>query len=989
MQAGAKGERIAYWDNVKGILIFLVVLGHYLWHFLGLGAAGYILSFIYIFHMPAFIFVSGFFSKSENARSKRSLLRLAVIYVVFHIALSMVSAVLFQAPYRMITPAYSSWFLLSLILWRLVINNVPRSKSFILLTFITSILIGFWTDVTNAFALTRTIVFFPFFYLGYRLPADKFTDYIHRRKRLDYLKGLLVFTYAVAFSVLFVYKYPYLTQADFLMDSYRSHSDSLLRVIMLCLAGLITAGLLLIAPSKPIPLFNQWGRNSLSIYVLHRFFSFIFVKAFPAATYTDGYILYAFIASVLTTLVLGTRRVSDAFNRLIDRLVESVTSRERGGEKTRKPVTTIALYVLAILLLMLPLSPTVNLRQTVADTKEPVSVQQDIIHPVMTPEQESAIENAVKLAFVGDLILLQDQVRYAYDAATGEYDFNSMFEYAKKYLSGADLAIGIFEGPTAGEEAGYSTSNYGDGIPLYLNYPDSFAEAVKQSGIDLVSTANNHLLDKGVQGALRTLDVLDSVGLMHVGSWRNADEKASIPVIEVNGVRIAFLAYTYGSNYYSLLYFLRDNPTITSVLADPESPYFEEVKEAVLKDFERVRALDNPPDLIAVIPHMGTQFIHETDRFQDAWNDVFIEAGADIILGDHSHAVQPIEFRQKPSDASGRYAVIVNCPGNFANSYVAEDGDATAIVELYLDPKEKKVICAAVIPMYTQSPSEGSHRALPVYDILTDPVLRREVSRFEMERVAEVNRIVTEVMLGVPLTLDQTRERHYLFPQGYFRQKTPPIMITEEMKKTALYRMISETKSVCFVGDSITAGSKNGGFGWYEPLMAAFPEQTVYKQAWGSATTKTLLDRIEGITGCEAGLFVIAIGTNDVRYRDESICAMDAQEYIRNLDTLAGRIREKNPDARLAFISPWLARENDPYTKIPFEERDRMLEEYGDALERYCRDKGYLYVDPNPVIKEFISRVAPTDYLLDHIHPNAGKGIALYSEKTLESAPAQ
>lgn len=100
--------------------------------------------------------------------------------------------------------------------------------------------------------------------------------------------------------------------------------------------------------------------------------------------------------------------------------------------------------------------------------------QEDIIHQVMQAEHEAALEDAITIAFVGDLILLQDQVRRALDSS-GEYDFGPMFEYAEPYLAGADLAIGIFEGPAAGEDAGYSTSNFDDGLPLSLNYPDSFA----------------------------------------------------------------------------------------------------------------------------------------------------------------------------------------------------------------------------------------------------------------------------------------------------------------------------------------------------------------------------------------------------------------------------------------------------------------------------------------------------------------------------------
>ena len=87
---------------------------------------------------------------------------------------------------------------------------------------------------------------------------------------------------------------------------------------------------------------------------------------------------------------------------------------------------------------------------------------------------------------------------------------------------------------------------------------------------------------------------------------------------------------------------------------------------------------------------MGTQFSHQTNDFQKKWNKIFSNLGANIILGDHCHAVQPLEFLGN--------TFIVNCPGNFANSYIKNDGDATAIVNLYFDNNTKKFIGSSIIP---------------------------------------------------------------------------------------------------------------------------------------------------------------------------------------------------------------------------------------------------------------------------------------------------
>ncbi len=165
--------------------------------------------------------------------------------------------------------------------------------------------------------------------------------------------------------------------------------------------------------------------------------------------------------------------------------------------------------------------------------------------------------------------------------------------------------------------------------------------------------------------------------------------------------------------------------------------------------------------------------------------------------------------------------------------------------------------------------------------------------------------------------------------------------------------------------------------------MAAFPDKIVYKEAWASATTLTLLENSESIMGLSADLYVIAIGTNDVRYRNKKTCAMTADRFVDNINSLIVKVLSKNPNANFVLISPWLALDNDPYTAISVEKRDLMLGEFGEELELYCKEKGYCFINPNPAIDEMLLRYPSSEYLLDHIHPNASTGIALYSEMIL------
>ena len=127
----------------------------------------------------------------------------------------------------------------------------------------------------------------------------------------------------------------------------------------------------------------------------------------------------------------------------------------------------------------------------------------DPIYRVISSDLKKQFDDSFKLIFSGDLILLEDQIRNAYNGYG--YNFTENFEYTKKYISPTDLAIGVFEGPLAGGEVGYSSGNYDDRKYFYVNYPDEWADAIKNAGYDLVTTANNHLMNRGIEGVKRTI----------------------------------------------------------------------------------------------------------------------------------------------------------------------------------------------------------------------------------------------------------------------------------------------------------------------------------------------------------------------------------------------------------------------------------------------------------------------------------------------------
>ncbi len=412
--------------------------------------------------------------------------------------------------------------------------------------------------------------------------------------------------------------------------------------------------------------------------------------------------------------------------------------------------------------------------------------------------------------------------------------------------------------------------------------------------------------------------------------------------------------------------------------------FFDAAVIEVKKDFMRARA--EKPDLIVVLPHMGTQFIHTTDKFQETWNEIFIGEGADIILGDHSHAVQPVEFRTSRQGDSVKHAVIVNCPGNFVNSYIEHNGDATSIVKIYIDSIDKSIICAGIIPMMTYAPVNAQHQAIPVHDILSDDSLAEKIGLREMKRADEIHSLVTRVMLGEELSLDQSQSVYYLFPDGYYRHPVsmPDLEILSIDKPVA--EIISNKNSIAFVGDSVTHGTKNGGYGWYEPLRSVFPSVQMHGIGWGGATTFTLLEKVNQITADVSDLYIIAVGTNDIRYRDEKNCAMTPQQYIDNLKKLSQAILAVNAKADFVFVAPWPSLANDPFSKVPLDQKSKIYTEYSEALRIFCDDNGYLYIDPTLRILSAIDQRYSGYYLKDHIHPNAGAGLLLYSSAFLSGA---
>ena len=969
-------KRNLVWDNYKGILIFLVVFSHFLYayslHYPGT-YINKIVTFIYLFHMPAFVFCSGYFSTSDNSKSKKSILKLLLYYIIFN-TLMMIFLYFYSGKrFIFMTPYNSYWYLLSLIFWRLSIKYFDKIKGIIPLSFIIALAIGYHSDFSNVLSIKRTIAFFPFFIAGYKLAKGELLSKLNTIINNKNTKTIVVsLVFLIVFSVLIylIIRNYQISNAMLLMGAYHGSKYLLFRVFMFGVASIMMLLLLLTCTNKYVPILTKAGKNSLGIYVLHRFFTLIFILLFPVSTYSNTLILYSFICAFILIILLG----SDYINNFINNTVTSISNSIIDQTKKGKRIEVIIIILFIIALLLKPITSFFNIKITPINSHKTSSLNVKKTN-YLSDDTKSKINSSIKISYVGDLILLKDQVKSAYNEQTKEYEFDDMFKYTKKYFDDSDLSIGVFEGPTAGSSVPYSTSNYGDGIKLYLNFPDSFAKSVKDSGIDLVTTANNHLLDRGYKGAIRTIDILDKYDIKHVGSYKNQKEKDNLFIIDVKGVKIAVLSYISAMNYYKLDDVYEKYPTLTSVIPRDNSRNYNKMYKDIKNDFKKAK--ESEADLIMVMPHMGTQFTHSTNAFQKKWNKIFASLGADIILGDHAHAVQPIEY-------IGNTA-IVNCPGNFANSYVKHDGDATAIVDLYIDKETKKVIATDVIPMYTQEFKNGYFRALPIYDIMNDRELSSSMSTYELHRVEEVSKLITKVMIKREVSLKNVKQSYYFINNNHYTE-TDFLDIIEKYKDKELYKLINKSNKIVFIGDSITEGTMNNYHPYYEPLMDTFQDKKVVNISKGSYTTKKIIrDYQNDIIDSKGDLYIIAIGTNDVRYRNKKTCAYTSDEYVKQIDKIVELIKKSNSDAKIVFIAPWFSLSDDTVSRLNEKDKNEMMDKYSSSIEKYSKENNYMYINPNNYLKEEVNKDRKK-YMVDFIHPNDSNGIKLYSEAILHES---
>lgn len=314
-------------------------------------------------------------------------------------------------------------------------------------------------------------------------------------------------------------------------------------------------------------------------------------------------------------------------------------------------------------------------------------------------EEEEPVDVTFTLSAIGDVMCHNTQYKDAYNSDTNIYDFSYVFDDISLYTKTADICVGNLETTFAGEDSGYS------GYPTF-NSPDSLAYELKDIGVDVLSTAGNHALDKGFSGLSRTIDVLDTADIAHVGTYKTQEDQNKTLIKYVKGIKIAFVNYAYGTNGIPV----PSDKTFCVNLIDKDL-----MKEQI------DRAKEENPDIIIACMHWGNEYKTKQNSTQEDLANFLFQNGVDIILGTHPHVLEPMEKRTVTlEDGTTKDGFVIYSLGNFISGQNAENTRDSIILNLDITKHVDGSITIDnydYVPIYMYTDSSKSKQKMKLLDI--------------------------------------------------------------------------------------------------------------------------------------------------------------------------------------------------------------------------------------------------------------------------------
>jgi poly-gamma-glutamate capsule biosynthesis protein CapA/YwtB (metallophosphatase superfamily) len=298
----------------------------------------------------------------------------------------------------------------------------------------------------------------------------------------------------------------------------------------------------------------------------------------------------------------------------------------------------------------------------------------------------------IKLGAIGD-ILIHDTV---YEDAFNNpgYDFKPMLSNVKDYLIEPDLLLANQETLLGGVEIGLSS------YPMF-NSPVEVGDAFIDAGVDIVSNANNHSLDKSEKGVLASISNMETAGLPYVGSFKDSNDQQKLRVLNSKGIDVSYLSYTYGTNGIPV-------PIGKDHLVNLID------RELMKAEITRAKAQS---DVVVMSIHWGNEYQRFPTDEQKDLAQYLVDEGVDIIFGHHPHVLQPMDWL---TAADGRKSLVVYSLGNFLSGqmwdYKDIGGLATVEITKKITPEGTEISLSdpEFMPTFVSSSRQANYRVVPL-----------------------------------------------------------------------------------------------------------------------------------------------------------------------------------------------------------------------------------------------------------------------------------
>lgn len=361
-----------------------------------------------------------------------------------------------------------------------------------------------------------------------------------------------------------------------------------------------------------------------------------------------------------------------------------------------------------------------------------------------------------KITFLGDIMCdnkMAESLELYKNCQTGKYDFSDCFRHVVDSFEASDYVLANLETPISEDNSRLTKALW------TFTSPIEFAEAIKESGIDFVSTANNHCLDGGTEGIRSTIKSLNSIGLAHCGIQIN--NQNSCYIARIGPYRIGILSYTYGTNAFSNgCYLSRKNLMSVNLLQEQEgwihnhinrilhgrgmrfvkrlelilfpdnegkNIYEKETvdfyrKYLIKKDIRRIRK--KKVDLVIAYLHIGGQYNTVPSNYTKKTTEWFLNHGCDIVVDNHEHVIHGLKFEEKKLAA---YAL-----GNFLGSAGVTEPpydrycNYSIGLHVYLETEQAEIAKIAFSVYKTIITREGKMEVWPAIELLELQITEKE-----------------------------------------------------------------------------------------------------------------------------------------------------------------------------------------------------------------------------------------------------------------------